>query len=256
MKPVLQLKGVTYIHNGASEGNVALDNIYLDVYDGEFIMVVGDNGAGKSTLFKVITEARPASGQVFFDGVDISNTPQYKRSTLISFLPQDISGIVSEEISLKEHFAVLENNGKWFSIRRSFRNNRVKRLKEIVSKIDAGLADRLNDPLTSFSGGQRQAVLLSLMALTGKKLLLMDEPTANLSREKTTAMECHIENTIRETKATVMWITHDLEIALRHGTRIIMVQSGRIVQDMSGKEKMGLSLAVLREKMKSFSATD
>lgn len=244
----IELKGVTLAFGNGSGGAVrALDNIDLQVEPGEYITIVGGNGAGKSSLLRVISEFVPTKGDLLHNGADITRLQHHRRARYIRYVAQNISDMVADSVSLEEQFSQVLNAGRWLSLRKAVTKTIRQIAGERLAQIGLGLEDRLKEPLSSFSGGEKQAVAL-LMAISSKPdILLLDEHTAALDIRNTKAIEQLSDTMIKENALTTLWVTHNIKQAVSYGNRIILMHEGKIVEDIKGKERGELSENSLRD---------
>ncbi|HHX80252.1 MAG TPA: ATP-binding cassette domain-containing protein [Acholeplasmataceae bacterium] len=254
---MLKVKSLTKIFNkdlNPEDLKVALDNISLEINEGEFVTVIGGNGSGKTTLLNVISgTVTPDEGQVFIDQEDVTNLKDYKRSKYIGIVFQDPLSGTAANMSLEENLALATRRAKKKGLKWGFNKNLSELFKEKLATLNLGLETRLNNKIGLLSGGQRQAVTLLMATLDKPKLLLLDEHTAALD-PKTAKIVLELTNKIvTENKLTTLMITHNMRDALKYGNRLLMLNNGRIVLDVSGEEKQKLTLEDL---LKKFGALD
>ncbi|MHB8111668.1 MAG: ABC transporter ATP-binding protein [Syntrophorhabdaceae bacterium] len=238
----IELKGVTLTYgNGSGREIRALDNIDLQVEPGEYITIVGGNGTGKSSLLRIISELQPTKGELLHNGRNITRVPHHKRARHIRYVAQNISDMIADSVSLEEQFSQVLNTGGWLSLRRAVTKTVKLDAGERLAILGLGMENRLEEPLSSFSGGEKQAIAL-LMAISSKPdVLLLDEHTAALDIRNTKAIEQLSDAMIKENSLTTLWVTHNLKQAVSYGNRIILMQEGRIVEDIKGKERAQLN---------------
>ena len=218
----------------------AITDLSLHLNKGEFVTVIGSNGAGKSTLFNAIAGSFYVDdGAITVGGHDMTFLPEYKRAKRIGRLFQDPLKGTAPNMTIEENLALAAGNGGWFS--RLTQKDRT-RFRDRLALLDMGLEDWLNQPVGLLSGGQRQALTLLMAALRTPKLLLLDEHTAALD-PKTAAKVLELtEKIVDEQKLTAMMVTHNMKDAIAHGNRLIMMDAGRVVADISGEEKKKLTV--------------
>ena len=244
---MLKLNHISKTFNpGTVNEKVAIKDLSLHLEKGDFATIIGSNGAGKSTLFNAICgDFLTDSGSVVLDGVDITFQPQHVRAKSIVRLYQDPMRGSAPGMSIEENLALAAGSGGWLShISRADR----QRFREQLALLDIGLEDRMNQPVGLLSGGQRQALTLLMSTMVPPKLLLLDEHTAALdpgTAEKVLNMTRRI---VEENHLTCLMITHNMHSALELGNRTLMMDSGNIVLDISGKEREGLTVDGLLEK--------
>lgn len=243
---MLELKDVSKTFNPKTVfEKVALDHIDLSVNDGDFISIIGANGAGKSTLFNAICGSfLTDSGRIILDGKDITLTPDHRRARDIGRLFQDPMRGSAPGMSIEENLALAAGHGGWLS-----KINKADKelFRERLSLLDMGLEDRMKQPVGLLSGGQRQALTLLMSTFNPPKLLLLDEHTAALDPATAEKVLALTKSIVEENHLTCMMITHNMQSALDLGNRTIMMHKGRIIYDVSGSERDGLTVKDLLE---------
>lgn len=230
----------------------ALQHIDLELAAGDFAAIVGSNGAGKSTLFGAIAGGFwPDGGSVSLDGQDITFLPEHRRSRMIGRLFQDPLRGTAPHMTIEENLALAylrtARRGAGFS--RMSAGDRAY-FKERLARLGLGLEDRMDQPVGLLSGGQRQALTLLMATLVPPKLLLLDEHTAALdpaTAEKVLALTTEI---VAEHGLTCLMITHNMQSALSLGSRTLMMDAGRIVLDVKGGEREGMTVEDLLTKFR------
>ena len=239
---------VSHISKTFNAGTVnekrAISDLSLRLADGEFATIVGSNGAGKSTLFNAIAGVFYVdSGAITLDGRDITFLPSYQRSRRIGHLFQDPLKGTAPHMTIEENLAVayLRSSDRHVLFGRVTRKDR-DFFRDALAQLDMGLEDRMNTPVGLLSGGQRQALTLLMASLKKPKLLLLDEHTAALD-PKTAAKVLELSDQIvQENSLTTLMITHNMKDAIAHGNRLIMMDAGRVVVDISGEDKKKLTV--------------
>lgn len=254
MTPALELKKIDKSFEiGTVNENHVLKAIDFTVNKGDFITVIGGNGAGKSTLLNSIAGSFPIDqGEILLDGQDIAKQDAYKRASHISRVFQDARMGTASRLTIEENLAIAWKRGKKRGLAYGIRGDQREIFREELNQLDLGLEDRLKMEVGLLSGGQRQALTLLMATLVTPKLLLLDEHTAALD-PKTSEMVLDLtEKIVDEKQITTLMITHSMEQAITFGNRLIMMDNGRIVVDVSGKEKEQLTvpdlLALFKER--------
>ena len=234
---------------GTPDEKKAISDLSLYLERGDFVTIIGANGAGKSTLFNAIAGSfLTDSGRIVLDGQDISFHPEYKRARQIGRLFQDPMRGSAPGMTIEENLALAAGGGGWLSrVRREERD----KFRERLALLGMGLEDRMKQPVGLLSGGQRQALTLLMATMVPPKLRLLDEHTAALdpgTAEKVIALTRRI---VADDKLTCLMITHNMQSALELGNRTLMMDSGRIVLDIAGREREGLTVDDLLRKFKS-----
>ncbi len=247
---MLELRNITKIFNaGTVNEKVALNGISITLNDGDFVTVIGGNGAGKSTMLNVTAGTYGVDeGHILIDGKDVTKLPEYKRAKYIGRVFQDPMVGTAADMWIEENMALADQRGTRRGLAWSITKKDRAKYKELLTKLDLGLEDRLSTKVALLSGGQRQALTLLMASMKKPELLLLDEHTAALD-PKTAAKVLEItENIVRENSLTTLMITHNMKDALRLGNRLIMMHEGKIIFDVSGEEKQKLTVADLLKK--------
>ena len=248
---MIELRHISKTYNRSSPNAVvALDDVSLVIPEKSFVVVVGSNGSGKSSLLNMLAgTAKPDDGQIMINGKDITHVSDFERSKWIARIFQNPMMGTSLELTVLENFrlASLRMEKKKFRIGtgEAFR----KLVKEKITMLGLGLENKLDQPMGTLSGGQRQALTLLMAVIpvqTGKeeaKILLMDEPTAALD-PKTSALILELADMIiKEFNLTVIFVTHQIKDALRYGDRIVCMDSGKIKRDIAEGAKPKLRIS-------------
>lgn len=253
---MLELKDIGITFNaGTPDQNEALKNINLKINDGDFITVIGSNGAGKSTLYNVISgNMQPSHGTILLDSNDITNDPEYKRAKYIGRIFQNPLLGTAGKMSLQDNMMICSNKG-WKGLRISLNKKKQAFFKEELKKLNMGLEDRLNDNVDQFSGGQRQALTLLMAVLSKPNILLLDEHTAALDPTNADIVMKLTKEFADKYNLTVMMVTHNMQQALDYGNRLLMMDGGEIILDISGKEKENLTMEDLNRRFKEIRKT-
>ena len=244
---MLELKHVSKTFNpGTDDAKKALDDLSLSVADGDFVTIIGANGAGKSTLFGAICGTfLTDSGSIFLDGSNITMQPQHQRSRVIGHLFQDPMRGSAPGMSIEENLALAAGHGGWLShVSRADK----AAFRDRLALLGMGLEDRMKQPVGLLSGGQRQALTLLMATINPPKLLLLDEHTAALDPGTAEKVLDLTKQIVAENHLTCLMITHNMHSALEMGNRTLMMDSGKIVLDISGEERAGLTVDGLLEK--------
>ena len=234
---------------GTVNQKVALDGVTLTLNDGDFVTVIGGNGAGKSTMLNAIAGVwRVDEGKILIDGVDVTAVPEYKRAKHLGRVFQDPMLGTAADMQIDENLALAKRRGKIRLLGWGISRGERADYAELLSQLGLGLETRLTSKVGLLSGGQRQAVTLLMASMNDPKLLLLDEHTAALD-PKTAAKVLEItDKIVNEKKLTTLMITHNMNDAIKHGNRLIMMNNGKIIYDVSGEEKKKLTVEFLIKK--------
>ena len=242
---MLKLENISLtFHPGTVNEKKALTDLTLHLAKGDFVTILGSNGAGKSTLFNTIAGTyTPDSGKVWLDGKDITALPDYKRSKEIGRLFQDPLKGTAPNMTIEENLALayLRANHTKSPFSMVSKADRAE-FRERLAMLNLGLEDRMNQPVGLLSGGQRQALTLLMATLVTPKILLLDEHTAALDPGTAEIVLELTKKIVAENNITCLMITHNLASSLALGNRTIMMANGRIVLDIGGQERKGLTV--------------
>jgi putative ABC transport system ATP-binding protein len=205
---MLELRGVIKIFNkGTQDEKTALNGIDLRVGEGEFITIIGSNGAGKSTLLNAIAgTCTPDLGQILVDGDDVTQAPDYRMARHLARVFQDPAAGTAASMSIEENLCMAELRGQRRGLRWGVNSSRRDRYRQVLKVLDLGLEDRLRDKVGLLSGGQRQSL-------------------------------------VHEHRLTTLMVTHNMNQAIQHGSRMIMLHEGRTQLDLQGEDKQNLTVA-------------
>ncbi|MFP4365346.1 MAG: ABC transporter ATP-binding protein [Spirochaetia bacterium] len=246
---MIRLEHVNKIfHEGTPDENRAIKNLDLKVNEGDFITIVGSNGAGKTTLFNLISgNMLPSDGKILINDTDVSKQPEYKRSNFIGRIFQNPLMGTASNMTVEENMLITSKKGfKWLKL--SLNNEKRKLFQQELTQLDMDLEHRLKHPVGLLSGGQRQALTLLMIVLSRPALVLLDEHTAALDPRNAKIVLDLTEKFIREYSLTAMMVTHNMKHAIEMGNRLLMMDGGEIILDISGKEKENLTVEKLVDK--------
>ena len=249
---MLEIKGVYKTFNpGTVNEKHALNGIDLTLNEGDFVTVIGGNGAGKSTMLNMIAGVYPVDcGTITIDGQDVTKLPEFKRAKFLGRVFQDPMTGTAADMQIIENLALASRRGKFRTLAPGVTKKEKAGYIEILSSLDLGLESRLTSKVGLLSGGQRQAITLLMATLKKPKLLLLDEHTAALDPKTAhKVLELTTEIVAKNNLTTIM-ITHNMKDAIAIGNRLIMMNDGKIIYDISGEEKKKLTTADLLEKFK------
>lgn len=242
---------------GTPNAKQAISNLSLRLEQGEFVTVIGSNGAGKSTLFHAIAGGFYVDeGSIALDGQDLTFLPEHRRSRTIGRLFQDPLKGTAPHMTIEENMALayLRTARGKAPFSRVTRQER-ETFRERLRQLDMGLEDRMKQPVGLLSGGQRQALTLLMATLVPPRLLLLDEHTAALDPAAAGKVLELTRRAVEENGLTCMMITHNMQQALELGNRTLMMADGRIVLDVRGKERAGLTVEDLLDRFRAGTGT-
>lgn len=257
---MLKLEGVSKtFYPGTVNEKRALNKVSLHLAPGDFATVVGSNGAGKSTLFNAICGVFYADeGSILLGGEDVTFKPEYRRSREIGRLFQDPMKGTAPHMTIEENLALaylraVKHQRAFFS-----RVNKEDKafFREQLSLLGMGLEDRMRQPVGLLSGGQRQALTLLMATMVPPKLLLLDEHTAALDPGTAEKVLALTKDIVARQNITCLMVTHNMKNALELGNRTLMMDAGRIVLDIGGEERKGLTVEDLLSRFRAGAGKD
>ncbi|MBQ7655404.1 MAG: ATP-binding cassette domain-containing protein [Clostridia bacterium] len=229
---------------------IALNGIDLDVRSGDFITVLGSNGAGKSTLFNAILgKFRLDTGKIILDGEDLTRQKDYQRALNIGCLYQNPLRGTAPNMTIEENLALAytrKASKSFFAVNRKDSEY----FRTLLRELNLGLENRMKMKMGLLSGGQRQAAALLMAIIAEPKLLLLDEHTAALDPSTAEKVLNLTKQIVASRHLTCMMITHNMQSALEMGNRTVMMDEGRIVLDVSGKERAEMTVPQLVARFK------
>jgi len=224
---------------GTVNERVALQDINLTLTAGEFVTVIGSNGAGKSTILNITSgKLRPDTGTVSIDGNDVTRLADHQRARFIGRVFQDPMAGSSPEMTIEENLAIAYERGKRRGLRPGVTRKKREFFKEELRSLELGLENRLKAKVGLLSGGQRQALSLLMATFSSPKILLLDEHTAALDPQRAELVSRLTAEVVDRHQLTTLMVTHNMEQALRLGTRLIMMHEGRIILDLDQEQKL------------------
>ncbi|MDP4153407.1 MAG: ATP-binding cassette domain-containing protein [Bacillota bacterium] len=234
-------------HGTVNEKHV-LNGINLELTEGEFVTIIGSNGAGKSTMLNCIAgDYIPDSGKVYIDGQDVTKFPNYKRAMLVGRVFQDPLKGTAFDMTIEENMALAFMKGKSKNLKKCIAAKDTEYFKEQLKQLDLGLEDRLKQKVRFLSGGQRQAMTTLMAVMVSPKLLLLDEHTAALDPAIAATVLKLTNDLVKKYNLSTLMVTHNMKHALEFGTRTIMMDKGRIILDIKGEERAGMTKQKLIE---------
>lgn len=238
----------TFNKNSLDE-HVALNSVNLHIPEGEFVTIIGGNGAGKSTLFNAISGSMLCdSGEIILNNEDITYMAEHKRAFLIGRIFQDPMKGTAPNLTVGENLIIAYMRSTKRNIMGVPSKKEKDYIREHLSSLNLGLENRMNTKIGLLSGGQRQAVTLVMATLVKPKLLLLDEHTAALDPASAKSVTELTKKIVSENNITTMMITHNISSALEMGSRTIMMDSGSIVMDLKGEERIKATVQTLLSK--------
>ena len=228
------------IGNGAQKQ--ILKNINLELNDGDFVTLLGTNGAGKSTLLNIINGSlAPTTGKVILDEKDITNLSEVKRAKYIAQVFQDPKMGTAPRMTVAENLLLATKRGKHRGLKMRGLDKHLPMFSRETAQLPNGLNERLNTFVGNLSGGQRQTLSFLMATIQRPKLLLLDEHTAALDPNTSRELLELTNKVVQQQKLTCVMITHQLKDPLKYGNRTIILNSSKVVLDVSGEKRQKLT---------------
>lgn len=246
---MLEIKNMFKTFNpGTANENRLFQGFSLQLRKGEYVTLLGGNGSGKSTLLNCIAGVHfTEQGTITIAGQNVTNWPEHRRAQLIGRVFQDPMLGTCANMSIEENLALAFRRGTRRGLAWGIRRQERARFRELLSTLELGLENRLNNKVGLLSGGQRQALTLLMATITRPKLLLLDEHTAALDPKTAQKVLELTDRLIKENGLTALMVTHNLRDALLVGNRVVMLQEGSVILDKQGEERAELTANSLFE---------
>ncbi len=242
---------------GSINQNVIFSDFNLSISKGSFVSVVGSNGSGKTTMLNLLCGSLPVdTGMIKVGGTDVTKLKEHQRSAFLGRVYQDPSAGTCPNLTILENMALADNKGKSYFLQRGVNRKRINDFKEKLSLLKMGLEDKLEQRVSTLSGGQRQALALLIAAETDLDLLILDEHTAALDPNSAATVMELTKRVVEEKHVTTLMVTHNLKFAADYGDRLFMMHRGNIVYDISGETKKQVSIRDLTDKFDEISIED
>ena len=245
---MLEIRNVHKTFNpGTINEKHALNGVNLKLEEGDFVTVIGGNGAGKSTMLNAVAGTWPVDdGSILIDGVDVTGLPEFKRASFLGRVFQDPMTGTTATMQIDENLALAARRGKRRGLGWGITKAEKEHFHELLKELDLGLEDRMTSKVGLLSGGQRQAVTLLMASLQKPKVLLLDEPLAALDLKLRKEMQYELKKIQQEVGITF----------IAHSNRLIMMNNGQVVLNISGEEKKNLTVEDLLMKFEEVSGEE
>ncbi|MBO5009346.1 MAG: ABC transporter ATP-binding protein [Clostridia bacterium] len=215
MEKLIELKGISKSYDGEK----VIDSMNLYIRDGEFITFLGPSGCGKTTTLRIIGGFETADeGSLYFDGVEISDVPAYKRHI----------NTVFQKYALFPHLNVYENIAFPLRLKKTSEDEIKQRVTEMLKMVK--LSGFENKSVSTLSGGQQQRVAIARALISHPKVLLLDEPLGALDLKLRKDMQNELKSIQQEIGITFIYVTHDQEEALSMSDTVVVIADGQIQQ--------------------------
>lgn len=247
---MISLKNIIkYFHKGSINEILAIDDISLEVKEGDFITVIGSNGAGKSTLLNCLAGTYPIeSGNIVVNNQEITNWPEFKRAKLIARVFQDPLLGTCASASIEQNLALAKKRGQRRGLGMGVKSKDREFFRQELQQLGLGLENRLLDTAGLLSGGQRQALTMLMATFVKPEILLLDEHVAALDPKTAHQVLELTQKIVKQKKLTTLMVTHQMKHALQLGNRLIMLHRGKVIFDARDEEKDKLTVKDLLAK--------
>jgi putative ABC transport system ATP-binding protein len=239
---MLQIEAVSKTFHANTPNEVrALRDVSLTLKPHSFVIIIGTNGSGKSTLLNAVAGTFFVDrGTIGLAGRDVTHWPEHRRASLIGRVFQNPFSGTAPTMTIAENLALAARRGQRRGLTWALGPKFRPALRDRVRQLNMGLENRLDNPIGTLSGGQRQALTLLMATWIKPELLLLDEHTAALDPKSADKIIALSEQIIAREKLTTLMVTHSMQQAASLGDRLIMMVQGRIIDDIEGPEKRRL----------------
>jgi multiple sugar transport system ATP-binding protein len=211
--------GLSHVSKEFAGGVVAVDDVSLEIDDGEFVVLVGPSGCGKSTLLRMVAGLEEVTaGTIEIDGRDVTDLAPRHRDIAMVF----------QSYALYPHMSVRDNLGYGLKVRRTNKAEIRRRVDEVAALL--GLSELLERRPAALSGGQRQRVAMGRAIVREPRAFLMDEPLSNLDAKLRVDMRASLAQLHERLGVTTVYVTHDQVEAMTLGSRVAVMRAGKIQQ--------------------------
>src|SRR4051795_6730733 len=236
---MLEIRRISKTFNPGTPNEVrALTDVSLTLPSGSFLIVIGTNGSGKSTLLNAVAGTFLVdAGTISIAGQTITSWPEHRRAKLVGRVFQDPFRGTAPTMSIAENLVLASRRGKTRGLGLAVSHRVRNELRDRIRPLNMGLEDRLENPIGSLSGGQRQALTLLMASWLKPELLLLDEHTAALDPKTADQVIRLTHDIISRDKLTTLMVTHSMQQAVNLGDRIVMMHRGQVLHDLQGPER-------------------
>jgi putative ABC transport system ATP-binding protein len=232
MKTILEARGVSKIYEGSGMRTVAVDNVSIDIHQGEFVALVGPSGSGKTTLLALIAGLlQPSTGEVVIAGESLWKLNDAKRT---AFRAKQI-GFIFQSSNLVPYLSAVENVELMLKLNGTLDVEGRAWSRELLGRL--GMDQRISNLPTQMSGGQQQRVAIARALVHQPAIVLADEPTASLDTERALQVVQTLASLIHEQGRAGVMVTHDLRMC-RYVDRVVRMTDGRIAQVITDRAEI------------------
>ena len=224
MAAFIEIKNLTKKYRLGQEVITALDNVNLSIAQGEFLCILGTSGSGKTTLLHIMAGLeKPVRGEVLVKGVALTKMKEKD----MAYFRRKHMGFIFQSYNLMPTLTAVENVALPLIFDGVEKKEREKRARELL--IQLGLKERLRNKPMEMSGGQQQRVSIARALVNNPKIIFADEPTGNLDSKTTREIMDILWERVKASGATLIMVTHDLELT-HYADRVIHMVDGQITR--------------------------
>lgn len=226
----LKIENIYYAYPKSNENT--LNGVSLELKEGEITTILGPNGAGKTTLIKLLTSSIKKEGKIYLDDKDLSEISLNERSNIFGYLPQENSKLSSLTVFEVVLLGNIDNLGIKIS------KEQLEHTSSIIQQF--GLSNIANKKFSSLSGGQRKIVSIAQIISKNPKILILDEPTANLDVYNEIEVLSLIQSYVKKKNIACLLVLHSINLASRYSDKICLLKKGQVY-------KVGSPIEVITE---------
>jgi putative tryptophan/tyrosine transport system ATP-binding protein len=239
---ILHLEHITLRYPNTTQP--VLNDLSYTVKRNDFVILLGSNGSGKSSLLKLIhRHHQPTSGEITFLDKPVQYYSADAFSKKVAVLSQNTSDSLFTALTVYENYLLVKQHQSFFAF--LHHTTERKQLQDYLYTFNPNLSDKLDAPVFQLSGGEKQALALALCLLHPPKLLLLDEHTSALDPKTSEQIMALTQRMISEHHITCILTTHDLDIALRYGNRVLVLHEGKIRKVFEEQDRQNLTKEML-----------
>ncbi len=229
MKPIIEADNVTKVYGYGENSVIAVKEASFKVFPGEFVALVGPSGSGKTTMLAMLAAMlNPTNGKVVIDGMDLCCMKEGER---VKFRRKNI-GFTFQSNNLIPYLTVLENVELMLRLNRQLNRVEHDRVKQLL--VNLGLGEKLNVLPNQISGGQRQRVAIARSVAHQPRVVLADEPTANLDTQRARQVVEIFADLIHHQERCGIMVTHDLRMC-RYVDKVFQMEDGKLIRVIDDK---------------------